>query len=163
MAANRKTNGNEQISAILYANDISKPIHSIFDEADSKYLTAANAQITAHGKIPASLEGASEVFSAGLYVNSLNVEVNDGKLTLGVRKNTANNPSDNWTVIDNFELTYLGKKTTGIYDIKNDDNYDKTKEIYNNHIYDLSGRVISKPLTTLPHGIYIINGKKIIL
>ena len=163
VAANRKTNGNEQISAILYANDISKPIHSIFDEADSKYLTAANAQITAHGKIPASLEGASEVFSAGLYVNSLNVEVNDGKLTLGVRKNTANNPSDNWTVIDNFELTYLGKKTTGIYDIKNDDNYDKTKEIYNNHIYDLSGRVISKPLTTLPHGIYIINGKKIIL
>ena len=160
VAAGRRNAGTENIRALLYANDVSEPLKSIFDEADSKKLPASMAETTSAGNIPATLEGASNMFSAGLYPVTLTVEVKDNTLTLGIKKTTANSPASNWTVFDNFELYYLGDPATGISDIQNDaPNYSNHPE---NRIFDLSGRIITTPINQLPHGIYIINGKKVI-
>jgi len=54
-------------------------------------------------------------------------------------------------MVDNFQLTYLGDKPTTIIDTPVSNPHDK-------EIYDLAGRRVSQ----LRHGLYIIDGKKIV-
>ncbi len=50
------------------------------------------------------MAGASTAFSAGEYVNSVDVKVSNGSLTVGVKTDDTNN----WTIFDNFQIFYLG-------------------------------------------------------
>ena len=80
---------------------------------------------------------------------SVEVEVTDGTLNLGIREPSSDTT---WLVWDNFTLTYLGTTGTGIVETLAPTPSD-------NQIYDLQGR----RLKTIPQkGIYITNGKKII-
>ena len=74
-------------------------------------------------------------------------------------KNTKAVSSD-WVVFDNFSLSYYGSNVsvddvTGINDVKV-----VTTVVERQGVYDLSGRAIANP--TRP-GIYIVNGKKIVI
>ena len=159
-AANRKNAGTENIRAFLYANNASTPLCSIFDAADDSHLSSDLADDTQQGKIPANLEGASALFSAGLYQLTLRVKVEDGNLKIGVKKTAANSPESNWTVFDNFELYYLGDPASDINNV-NDKNFNLNSG--KNLIYDLSGRIVNHhDISNLKHGVYIINGKKVI-
>lgn len=158
-AANRKNAGTENIRAFLYANNASTPLCSIFDAADDSHLSSDLADDTQQGKIPANLEGASALFSAGLYQLTLRVKVEDGNLKIGVKKTAANSPESNWTVFDNFELYYLGDPASDINNVNDNFNLNSGKNL----IYDLSGRIVNHhDISNLKHGVYIINGKKVI-
>jgi hypothetical protein len=56
------------------------------------------------------MPGASDMFSKGLYQNSLFVEVSDGTLRVGVKKEVGE--VCDWTCFDNFELFYYGPVVT---------------------------------------------------
>ena len=88
---------------------------------------------------------------------SVNVTVGDeGQLTLGIKEPTS---GTTWLVWDNFTLTYQGPAPNRIEQIVN-------SKSSNSECFDLSGRKIIKGnlLTSkLPKGVYIINGKKVIV
>ena len=102
------------------------------------------------GAVPTSLETASEIFTRGGYQNSLQVEVTNNRLQVGVKKTVGETPAENWTVFDNFELYYLGNDNTGI-DISESKTSDTTTEAY-----DLAGRRV--PLSS--KGVLILKGKQ---
>ena len=89
--------GTEVINSFVYINDKDYALTSIADDAASTAL---------EGKLPFSQGEASAAFGQGLYAQSADVLVTDGKLTLGIKK--TNHPGTDWTVWDNFRVTYLG-------------------------------------------------------
>lgn len=105
-AAAKHVDDSEQLLAAVYANTAETPLQSIFTEAGK-----VDAGVTTDGidgKFPNSMANASAFFSAGLYNNVVeNVVVVDGTLTVGVRKSEA--VGDDWSIFDNFRITYYGE------------------------------------------------------
>lgn len=105
-AAAKHVDGSEQLLAAVYANTAETPLQSIFTEAGK-----VDAGVTTdgiEGKFPNSMANASAFFSAGLYNNVVeNVAVVDGTLTVGVRKSEA--VDSDWSIFDNFRITYYGE------------------------------------------------------
>ena len=108
LAASQHSNGAESLNAILYANAQEIPLMSIMEGAQQEDVYAGNGNFanTSLGYIPFLMTGASNMFSKGLYQNSLFVEVTDGTLRVGVKK-TQGEMFD-WVCFDNFELYYYG-------------------------------------------------------
>lgn len=105
-AAASKNNDQEELYAELYANDSSVPLMSIFDK-DPETRYAWSDVYTSYGWVPDRMDGAALAFSYGEYNNNtLNVTVKGKSLTIGVRKSQTR--SEDWTIFDNFRLTYLG-------------------------------------------------------
>ena len=91
--------------AYFYAGDAQVLLPNIAEGADQYPLRGNNAG--GHGIVPDSREDAAGYFGAGLYKVSVEVTVGaDGTLKIGAHK-SANVPND-WMVLDNFRLTYLG-------------------------------------------------------
>lgn len=107
----KHNNGNEVIRAFYFANEVSAPLMSICDngatepsdgmfpvEVDGYYLP---------GDGGSALPNASNAFFYGYYWNEeIQVMVTNGTLRIGVSKSEG--VSDDWTVFDNFKLTYYG-------------------------------------------------------
>ena len=89
--------GTEVINSFIFINDKDYALTSIADDAASAAL---------EGKLPFSQAEASAAFGQGLYAQSAEVIVTDGKLTIGIKK--TEHPGTDWTVWDNFEIEYYG-------------------------------------------------------
>lgn len=109
-AANLRKNGNESLNALLYANDASTPLVSIFEEASSEGMNGPSCVNTIHGFIPDQMTDASVAFANGLYTQELEFDVTDGTATIGVKKTTA--VGSDWSIFDNFKLYRLTKDYT---------------------------------------------------
>ena len=97
-----RKNGNEHLYAKLYANNEETSVHSIFDEAgDCIY-----GYSTELGVVPNSVSHAATAFLQGLYWNELEVNVTDGTLQLGIKKDEY--VFYDWTCFDSFRLYYYG-------------------------------------------------------
>ena len=102
-------NGGEHFYAKLYANEVSTSLKSIFDDAGHH---GDEGVSTPWGYMPNTMAEASNYFSAGLYENELpSVKVTKGKLLIGVKKDVA--VDKDWTIFDNFRLTYFGNPKKG--------------------------------------------------
>ncbi|MCM1312920.1 MAG: hypothetical protein NC206_04330 [Bacteroides sp.] len=158
-AATAHNAGTEELNAMLYANNESTPLMSIF--ADSKETAEGGwSTETEAGYVPNSMTNASNVFTAGAYTNELLVRVEDGTLTIGIQKETTTD--QDWTIFDNFELSYLGTEVVAIGGIKTDG---AGVDADNFAVYSLTGVLVKAnankaDLKNLPAGIYIVNGKK---
>ena len=114
-AVSARQSGTEALNSMLYANDQTVALPSIFEGAGKCGTTGTE---TALGYVPNTIAEASTYLSAGLYpVGSLRVIVDNGTLTIGVKKETL--VANDWTVIDNFRLRYLGPAYI-IGDVNND-------------------------------------------
>ena len=134
--------GTEVINSFIYINGTDYALTSIADDAASAAL---------EGKLPFSQQEAGAAFAQGLYAQSAEVIVTDGKLTIGIKK--IEHPGTDWTVWDNFEIEYYGAADdTAVETVK-------TVNMQDGAIYDLQGRRVAKP----GKGLYIINGKKVSL
>ncbi|MFQ8801854.1 MAG: hypothetical protein ACLR8S_07215 [Paraprevotella clara] len=152
--------GINNVSTSIYLYNRSSKIHNIMVGGQEKKLGTSSQVYTQGLYIPNNVASASDYMEEQLYDNTLVVEVKrdaeDIKLGL---KNTKAVSSD-WVVFDNFSLSYYGSNVsvddvTGINDVKVD-----TTVVERQGVYDLSGRAIANP--TRP-GIYIVNGKKIVI
>ena len=110
-AYNSYTNGTEELTALLYANDNQKPIASIYSE----YLTedigscwGTRANGWNYYYFPNGMVSGAYCFEQGMYKNSVETTVTDGTLTIGIVNETYMN--SNWCMIDNFKLEYYGQK-----------------------------------------------------
>ena len=132
--------GTEVINSFVYANGKSYPLTSIADETAAA--TLAN--------LPFSQGDASAAFAQGLYAQSDFVIVNDGKLTIGIKK--TEHLGCDWTVWDNFELEYYGPASEdGIETIQ-------TVKVLNGAVYNLAGQKVDANYK----GVVIKNGKKML-
>lgn len=125
IAASNYAAGKSELNAILYANEESVPLASIMSDAQEEPVNITYFYKTAMGYVPQSAIGASLLFNEGLYLHSLIVEVTDGALHVGVRKDVAS--ANDWACFDNFELYYYGlnrpqPKPEGISSISKLDN-----------------------------------------
>lgn len=90
-----------EASAVVYAGDVQKTMKHIKDDALSE---ATYSGVNFNGLyIPNTMENARQYFDAGLYADSLEVEVTDNVLTIGV-KNTEPMASKQWVIFSDFEL-----------------------------------------------------------
>ena len=97
----------------LYANEVSQPIAQRNSEGMSNnYGPGGWDRVTINGSrryIPNNMEAANYCFEQGLYNNSLEVEVTDGTLTIGLI--CEDTYGANWCQFDNFKLEYYGELT----------------------------------------------------
>lgn len=100
-----RENGTEVIPAYFFANTDSVQMMSIIDEAGKMN---EGVEFGSYGLAPNDMGQAVRAFKAGLYEHSIVFTVTDGTIKLGVVK-TAGVEFD-WTMFDNFRLTYLGEK-----------------------------------------------------
>ncbi|MBQ0023459.1 MAG: hypothetical protein KBT29_09515, partial [Prevotellaceae bacterium] len=95
-------------------------------------------------------------FNDGLYTNVLNCTVEHyGILKIGIKKSVSN--SNDWTIFDNFTLSYLGPQEEDEPEEPNGINTISHTLKPTQGIYTLQGNKIS---SIIYPGIYVINGKK---
>ncbi len=111
-------------NAYLYAGEKSTPLMNINAEAGNAVFEGGNVStVEGMGIVPNNMATASTAFTAGLYANNkLMVQVTDGTLRIGVKKETLIDAD--WTIFDNFQLTYYGTEeppviAPGTYYMKN--------------------------------------------
>ena len=104
-AAGKHNGGSESLDAVLYVNDETLALPSIFTEAGKLNVGKTTNGIS--GKFPDSMNDAALFFLEGLYKNTLEFTLEEGDdLRIGIRKDEAT--ANDWTIFDNFRLVYLG-------------------------------------------------------
>ena len=156
-AVSHRNNDKEALNATLYAksatDEASTPLPSILDEAGKK---GAIGNSTTYGYVPNDMEQSAIYFADGLYPTKLSVKVgNDGELTIGVKKMTL--VSNDWTIFDNFTLTYINSGSEDAITAPT-----SRYPFASSGTYTLSGVRVADN-SDLPKGLYIINGKKVVL
>lgn len=103
------TSGTENITGYLYANDDRKRLTSIFAHSLSENY-AGECWGTGWGTnrkyYPNTMQTGSYMFEQGMYNNSLETEVTNGQLKLGLINQVW--VAGNWCLFDNFKLEYYG-------------------------------------------------------
>ena len=110
-----KIGGNEEsvMNAQLYVTTNSKTtttkMQSIFTGAPTTALGVNGEIKLGDWYVPNTMSAAAAYFAAGYYKqNSIEVQVTNGKLRIGMKKDTT--IRRDWVMIDNWKLEYLGKK-----------------------------------------------------
>lgn len=143
---------NYKSNAILYANDSTVALTSIMTAAGQNYQIGVTSSC---GYVPNTMEQAASYFRRGLYVNTLVTTVGeDGILQLGIRKKST--ITSDWTIFDNFTLTYLGpiqqEEPDGIHAL--------VPQSAATDIYTLQGQRVSQITTS---GLYVVDGNKVLV
>ncbi len=100
--------------AYLYANGLTDKTQYLKPITSERNMAPGEGRDGAAGRFPDACTMAATYFEYGLYKNELEVEVGtDGKLTIGVIK-TQNEIANDWVVVDNFRLTYLGPTSESV-------------------------------------------------
>lgn len=133
--------GIERQRAVLYANDYSVGLPSIFEDAYDNYPYNGYAE-TEFGYVPNSSNAANWAFNQDKYNVELVFPVFDGTIRLGVRKKGGY--KNDWTVFDNFKLEYLGTDRFV---------YAESVELENSEIHLSSGQTMQLSANVLPENV----------
>ena len=140
----RHTLGTEG-TAEVYANSQSVNLLSIFDDS-APYTYEPYTY-------PDNVTTANNAFQAGYYQQMMEFTLDEtSDLRIGLRNYTPT--VFDWACVDNFSLIYMKDDDTGISSIGN-------KRTMDNSAYNISGQKMANG--KLPKGIYIVNGKKIVI
>ncbi len=100
------------ITSLLYANDTSTPLKSVYSESLSSNYRNGCWGYNSNGTTkwyPNNMEAGAYCFSQGMYKNELEFDVTDGSLIFGIINDTY--VTGNWTMFDNWKLEYYGTMT----------------------------------------------------
>ncbi|MDE7421976.1 MAG: hypothetical protein K2N35_17455 [Muribaculaceae bacterium] len=154
-------NGSERITALIKANDsyvnvASLYAHPLYETPELEETLSGTHVLRGYVN---SMHGAEMAFSYGLYKNEIPAKVTDNTLRIEISSDKAE--GDCWCCFDNFVLRYQGSDNNAV-DVMPSGN----SELLD--IYTPSGICVAKGihkslLNNLPSGIYIANGKKLII
>ncbi len=104
----RRAEGTETIRSYYFANEVEAPLMSILDDAKTEEGTSGFDYSGGGFYFADSQNSANKCFNLHKgYVNKeIEVVVTTGQLKIGIKKDSKSN--EDWTVFDNFHLTYLG-------------------------------------------------------
>ena len=151
------TNGTDNTVAQIYLKSNAQKVKNIWADAYNRSLGGSTSN--KGGKyVPNDMQAASKWFAKGWYENSVMATTTSaGTLKMGIKSTKSD--TSYWTCFDNFRLYFYGNYTqeelTGIHSV------DNGQRITDNTIYDLSGRKMVN--SKLPKGLYIVNGKKLLI
>ena len=141
--------------ATFFAGDKTAEIPSIFAEAQDEAVATEFGLALGNGKyIPQNIWQFSKAVMDGYYkiAEPLEVKVTDGKLNLGAKVVDA--PGAAWFAIDQISIEYLGDESTGV-----EENVAAPAVKGDGKIYNIMGVEVK---SMDQHGIYIVNGQKIL-
>lgn len=151
--------GTETIPAQFTVNNTKKAIASLYSwpyEGSSEGFLDTDLK---NGYVN-SMYTASLSFADGHYLNEIDVDVTDGKLTIGLSCSAYQ--WDCWCCFDNFRLIYLGKgEGTAVKDALTVTGEDLV------NVYSVAGVLLKRnvkaadALDDLPHGTYVVGNKKV--
>ena len=111
-----RDNGTEIAPAQFFANDAAVTVKNILDDAGKNTTSTHGVIYGKYGKAPHGANDASVYFNLGLYEHEIVFEVKEGDantIKMGLVK-TAGVAND-WIVMDNYRLEYLGAKNDADY------------------------------------------------
>ena len=169
---NAYINGDNNVSAVIYAGSDEALLQNIIAEAQEKSLGNGETTVGSNPTlyVPNDKESASNYFAAGLYDNGVVTELANDNSRLKVGMRCTESGTSYWSIFDNFRLHYYGSMTkdqiTDIRQTMADKAQGEGLFARPADIYSLSGICIRRQATSLdglPQGIYIVNGHKILV
>ena len=158
--------GTNKVNALVYAGSNNEKLDHICDTILTRKIGKGNEAAVASGKyVPNDMQAANVYFQRGFYENQVltAVATDGGSLKVGIK--STNMSTGYWVIFDNFRLYYYGgvsaEELTAIGEIEN------RKSTIENAVYDLQGRKINSQFSIfnsqLKKGLYIVNGKKVLI
>ena len=145
------------VNAVIYAGSNTARLAHITRDAQTSKVGVGREQ-TMNGKyVPDNMEAASAYFEKGLYENKVltTVAKKGAQLQFGIRCPSMG--SKYWVIFDNFRLYFYGG--VSIDDVTAIKGVSSVPAATDNTYYDLQGRRVENP----GRGLYILNGKKVII
>ena len=155
------------VNALLFIGDDTAPIAPISRSANSSTSDGDWYEYATNKKVPNDMQAAAAAFNKlnrykpTTTVNAVTTDYDPTAaeaLTLGLLKTKA--VADDWTIVNQFTLSYKASETDGIDDVNLSTNNSTTINP-STKCYDLSGRAIVSG--NLPRGTYIIDGRKVVV
>lgn len=159
-----------RVTAEIYLDTKEDTICHIASEARRWKLGGSEVSVVNNDTIyymPNDMQAASRYFKRGLYENVLTVKrYRNNPLTVGIRNESLGEKY--WTVFDNFRLYYFG-------DITVDEVLSEVEEVVMDgrkpsgcpaDVYSITGKCVRYKATSLeglPAGIYIVDGRKVMV
>lgn len=157
--------GTNSVTTTLYVATASTKLCNIMADAQTKSLGGAESNVATGVYVPNNMQAASIYFGKGLYENAVrDTLLRQSTLKVGIKCTSSN--SSYWTIFDNFRLYYYGTPAddpSGIRTLRTEAEATQGKR---QGIYSMGGTLISRDaskLATLPKGLYIVNGRKVIV
>ena len=147
--------GTSKTTALLSIGKNSSRLANIARDA-SQISIGGDEKSVSGNYMPNNMEAASLYFKAGLYENSVKTSIID-KNTLTIGVSCSESADGYWNIFDNFRLYFLGAyyDATGINDLRAINTSKK-------NVFTIDGRRIADT-KQLRSGLYVINGKKIVV
>lgn len=157
--------GNNKVDAYIYLSTVNskQTICNIMDGAQDTKLGVGSESAVGSKYVPNDMQSASKYFAKGLYENTVKATTTRRTtLQFGMKSASTGSVVSYWTIFDNFRLYYYGAEepTTGITEVKTE------KTASQQGVYTLGGQLVQRnaqSLEGLPQGIYIVNGKKVVV
>ena len=153
--------GSNKVNAVIYAGSKNIKISHICDTMLTSKIGKGTEVAATTGKyVPNNMQAASAYFQKGLYDNSVfgTVASNGASLKVGIKSTSM--PTSYWCIFDNFRLWFYGKMSaetvTAIQTVPS------SVSRHRNAVYTLDGRRLSHDATLRP-GLYIVNGRKVLV
>lgn len=164
--------GQDDVNATIYAGDKEAKIQNIAAEAQTKKLggseTAVGSNPTRY--VPNNMQAASLYFAADLYDNGVVTQLTEDESKLKVGMRCSETSSNYWCIFDDFRLYYYGSMSpdfvTDIRPAVTDKTQAEDLFATPSDVYSLSGVCVRRQATSLDglgRGIYIVNGRKVIV
>ena len=148
-------------TAFIYAGDRSEHLAHVTSDAQTTK-QGGNESYVGGKYFPNNMQAASIYFNKGLYENRLTTSVGTDFSSLKVGLRSSSMSSYYWVIFDNFRLCYFGslspEEVDGI-------STPITTTMQKKGVYSIDGRLVAPDashLPSLPAGIYIIDGKKVV-
>lgn len=158
--------GDDKVTTEIYLGDRSCKVKQAVTEARETPIGVGNESMLPSNPakyIPNDMLSASEYFANGLYENNVSarVETENASLKLGIRCTFSDNMY--WSIFDNFRLYYFGNMPFDeVMPVKK---IQMQTQSVSDRVFTIDGKAINmhgKGVESLPHGVYIIGGKKVV-
>lgn len=158
--------GDDKVTTEIYLGDRSCKVKQAVIEARETPMGVGNESMLPSNPakyIPNDMLSASEYFANGLYENNVSarVETENASLKLGIRCTFSDNMY--WSIFDNFRLYYFGNMPFDeVMPVKK---IQMQTQSVSDRVFTIDGRAVNmhgKGVESLPHGVYIIGGKKVV-
>ncbi len=156
--------GTDKVDTYIYVGNVNNKqnVCNIMVDAQSKKLGVGTETAAGTKYVPNDMQASAKYFAEGLYENTVKATTKY-KSSLAVGIKGTNTLTKSWVIFDNFRLFYYGlddPSTTGIREMQTEE-YGKSAGVYT--LGGLKLNIGTDDLHQLPKGIYIVNGKKVVI